>query len=614
MATEARDRARTVGRYEVLGELGRGGSATVYLARQTDLGRLVALKELSSLPVTDPTTVRRFVRESRLAGSLNDPNIVTVHDFFDDRGTPYIAMEYLARGSLRPLMHELTFAQIAGVLEGLLSGLGHAQEHGIVHRDLKPENLMVTADGRIKIADFGIAKVIDPARAGTVLTEKGTTIGTPTYMAPELAMGRDIGPWTDMYAVGVIAFELLAGRPPFDTTGTPMAILLRHVNEAPLELASLDPSLDPRLSEWIDSLLVKEPEARRHSASAAWLALEEIVLDLLGPRWRHKARLTPPAPVGPTPATMPMAHDEARDQRDIPTTVPRAAAPDTVSAALAARPRDGRSARPLRRSILLVIALLVGVGVLALPSGNGSGTEGSTATPVREPSVTRRRARRHPWHAVAARARRRAARAAPATRSRTIRATTSPTSASPDQRSRDLVGPNRGHDLCMVALGSFCARTCLATLRIEPASPGELLCVVGLFEVRDLHDVAGMRGVDEPVPADGHPDVVHVARRVAEEDEVPRQQSVAADLGGARSQDLLVRDAGDPDAGLRVRPLDQPGAVEARLRRRAAPAIGSPEIPPSLGERLPGARAGTRGGTRLVDELLRGHVLGPAVQ
>jgi serine/threonine protein kinase len=230
--------ARVVGRYELVRELGRGGTATVYLARQTDLNRLVALKELTALPVSDPSTARRFIRESRLAGSLNHPNIVTVHDFFEDHGTPYIAMEYLERGSLRPLMHELAFAQVAKALEGLLAGLAFAHARGIVHRDLKPENLMVSGDDRLKIADFGIAKVTDEAHVTTALTIKGTTIGTPTYMAPEQAMGGDIGSWTDLYAVGVIAFELLAGRPPFDTSGAPMAILLRHVNEPPLELAT----------------------------------------------------------------------------------------------------------------------------------------------------------------------------------------------------------------------------------------------------------------------------------------------------------------------------------------------------------------------------------------
>ena len=304
--------ARAVGRYELLREIGRGGAATVYLARQTDLGRLVALKELTALPVSDPLTARRFVRESRLAGSLNHPNVVTVHDFFEDRGTPYIAMEYLERGSLRPLMDRLTFAQVAKALDGLLAGLSYAHERGIVHRDLKPENLMVSEDDRVKIADFGIAKVTDEAHVTTALTVKGTTIGTPTYMAPEQAMGAEVGPWTDLYAVGVIAFELLAGRPPFDASGGPMAILLRHVNERPLELATADPSADPRLSDWIARLLVKDPDRREQSADAAWHAFEEIVLDRLGPRWRRTATL----PAVRTSATLPIADREEPNDVD----------------------------------------------------------------------------------------------------------------------------------------------------------------------------------------------------------------------------------------------------------------------------------------------------------
>ena len=403
---------RAVGRYEILRELGRGGTATVYLARQTDLGRLIALKELSALPVSDPSTARRFVRESRLAGSLNHPNIVTVHDFFEDHGTPYIAMEYLARGSLRPLVHSLSFAQVAGVLEGLLAGLGHAQDHGIVHRDLKPENLMVTADGRVKIADFGIAKVTDEAQAGTVLTMKGTTIGTPTYMAPEQAMGQQIGPWTDLYAVGIIAFELMAGRPPFDTGGAPMAILLRHVNEPPLELSAVVPAVDPRLSAWVAALLAKDPAARRHSASATWMALEEIVLDLLGPRWRHSARLLEDRMTAPTPATLPMAPEpqtrawdqrartrdqrtrtrdqrtRTRDQRAIPTAMPLAAPAAAAALGLGARrPRAAQPARRLAAPVLVAMAVLLAVAVLALAAGGGGGGGGSpSSSPTRTDS------------------------------------------------------------------------------------------------------------------------------------------------------------------------------------------------------------------------------------
>src|SRR3954462_10779337 len=149
------DVMKTVGRYEILRELGRGGMALVYLARQTDLDRFVALKELGAFHASDASFAQRFLRESRVAGSLSHPNIVTVHDYFEHEGTPYIAMEYVSGGTLRPHVDHMSLAETAGVLEGVLAGLEHAEGQGIVHRDLKPENLMVTADGRVKIADFG---------------------------------------------------------------------------------------------------------------------------------------------------------------------------------------------------------------------------------------------------------------------------------------------------------------------------------------------------------------------------------------------------------------------------------------------------------------------------
>src|SRR6516225_3195864 len=149
---------RLVGRYEILREIGRGGMAIVYVARQLNLERQVALKELSRLHSGSNEFAQRFLRESRLAGSLNHPNIVTVHKYFEHGGVPYIAMELVPRGSLRPYVKRLSLAQVGGVLEGILAALAHAETAGIVHRDLKPENVMVTADGRVKIADFGIAR------------------------------------------------------------------------------------------------------------------------------------------------------------------------------------------------------------------------------------------------------------------------------------------------------------------------------------------------------------------------------------------------------------------------------------------------------------------------
>ena len=251
---------RTVGRYEILREIGRGGMAIVYAARQPDLDRQVALKELSSFHANSAEFAHRFLRESRLAGSLNHPNIVTVHEYFEHEGTPYIAMELVPRGSLRPHVRRLSLAQVAGVLEGILAALAHAETAGIVHRDLKPENVMVTADGRVKITDFGIARATQ--RAGThYVTATGMTVGTPTYMAPEQAMAGEVGPWTDLYSVGVLTYELMLGRPPFSDSDTPVAILMRHVNEPIPSAVTLEPTIDLGLSQWIDSPAGQGPAA-----------------------------------------------------------------------------------------------------------------------------------------------------------------------------------------------------------------------------------------------------------------------------------------------------------------------------------------------------------------
>jgi serine/threonine protein kinase len=310
--------ARTVGRYDILDELGRGGMATVYLARQTDLERLVALKELSALRQADQGFTRRFLRESRLAGSLSHPNIVTIHDFFVSDGTPYIAMEYVAGGSLRPHIGHMSLSQVVAVLEGMLSALDHAEGHHIVHRDLKPENVMITSDGRVKIADFGIAKATTQQRS--LLTSAGMTVGTPNYMAPEQAMGQDVGPWTDLYSLGVMAFEFFVGHVPFHDTEQPVAVLMRQVSDPIPPARSVNPDVDAAISNWIERLLAKEPADRVQSAGDAWDELEEIAITLVGPRWRRSARLpaasrspedlpagpaTPPPTEAPRPPLMP---------------------------------------------------------------------------------------------------------------------------------------------------------------------------------------------------------------------------------------------------------------------------------------------------------------------
>jgi tRNA A-37 threonylcarbamoyl transferase component Bud32 len=282
---------RRVGRYDLLEVIGRGGAAVVYLAHQRDLHRHVALKELAPFHADDSSFAQRFVEESRLAGSLSHANVVTVHEFFEDAGVPYIAMEYLPHGSLRQYVGELSTAQIAGVLEGVLAGLSHGEAHGIAHRDLKPENLLVAADGRVKIADFGVARAYNKAATRAVVTAAGTTIGTPAYMAPEQALGGELTAATDLYSLGIIAWELLSGTVPFEEDDTPVAVLYRHVHEPAPPVRSVAPEVDPLLEEWVQHMLAKRPEDRFRSADEAWEALEDAVLELLGPRWRRQARL-----------------------------------------------------------------------------------------------------------------------------------------------------------------------------------------------------------------------------------------------------------------------------------------------------------------------------------
>jgi DNA-binding beta-propeller fold protein YncE len=405
---------RRVGRYEIVKEVGRGGMAVVYLARQSDLDRNVALKELAAFHAADRVLVDRFVRESRVAGSLSHPNIVTVHDFFEHDNIPFIAMEYIERGSLRQLMPGLTASQIAGVLEAVLAGLAHAARHGVVHRDLKPENLMVTAEGTVKIADFGIARALNSLTAR--LTATGTAIGTPAYMAPEQATGDEVGPWTDLYSLGIVAYELLVGEVPFQYD-EPMRILLRHVNDEVPPPRQQRPDLDPRMSEWVQWLLRKDPSERPASAVEAWEALEEIVIALLGPRWRRGARLLGAGGARetaqtPTPARFPGGTTEPSgdgdDSRWAPTTaspvsgpaagpsVPTAAADGRIDAAVAPFATPAGVTRPAeapaeRRRLLfigvgaaVVVAALIAASLVAL-SGGGEGSPSGSPLPDNQP-------------------------------------------------------------------------------------------------------------------------------------------------------------------------------------------------------------------------------------
>jgi hypothetical protein len=360
--------------------------AVVHLARQLELGRSVALKELASFGVGDPALADRFVRESRLAGSLSHPNVVHVYDFFEFEGTPYIAMEYLERGSLRPLVRGLPVPQVAGVCEGLLAGLSHAAARGVVHRDLKPENVLITDEGAVKIADFGIAKAVEEVGDERVRTVTGATVGTPAYMAPEQAMAGEIGPWTDLYSLGVMAYEMLAGRLPFDASGPPMALLMRHVNDLVPPLREVAPDVDPRLADWVHRLLAKAPAERPAAPAAAWDELEEIVLDTCGPRWRREARL-----VDGGAELAPAVHESALPTRGpgTPATAVGAPAGSTAVTESASRARRRRIWPLVLAGALVLAAAGVIVAVVVSSGDNGGFPAATTRVRARAPVAFR---------------------------------------------------------------------------------------------------------------------------------------------------------------------------------------------------------------------------------
>jgi serine/threonine protein kinase len=397
---------RTVGRYDILGVIGRGGAAVVYLAHQRDLRRMVALKELAPQQAEDPSFAARFVEESRLAGAMSHPSVVTVHEYFEHEGVPYIAMEHLPQGSLRGYVGQLDTAQIAGVLEGVLAGLAHGEQRGIVHRDLKPENLLVTGDGRVKIADFGVARAYNEASTRNFATAAGSTIGTPSYMSPEQALGREVGPVSDLYSLGIVAWELLVGHVPFHDRDTPLTVLYRHVHEPVPTVRTLAPDVDEGVASWLDGMLAKGPADRHPGAEVAWERLEDVILELIGPRWRRRARLPVADPSAQPPRRTPTTAEPAARAPSTPATAAPASAPRPAPAPVReptgpqtvhrlARRHEGEQAAPAaasagpgRRTLTLTLAAVAAAVGLAV--GILTGTSGARArhTPPRVEHIT----------------------------------------------------------------------------------------------------------------------------------------------------------------------------------------------------------------------------------
>jgi serine/threonine protein kinase/Tol biopolymer transport system component len=250
---------RTIGKYQVVAELGRGGMAVVYKAWQSSLDRYVALKTLPPYFQHDPQFLARFQREAKAAARLNHPSIVTIYDVGEQAGVHYIAMEYLEGGSLQDRLATSTrdLREAQRILDQVAGALDYAHSRGLIHRDVKPANILFTADGRAKVTDFGIARASD----GTQLTRTGVVMGTPEYMAPEQAEGGSVDHRTDLYALGVVLYQMLTGRAPFQGT-TPHATLHAVIYEAPPPPRQINPGLSPAVEAVLLKALAKEPAQR----------------------------------------------------------------------------------------------------------------------------------------------------------------------------------------------------------------------------------------------------------------------------------------------------------------------------------------------------------------
>ena len=247
-------------RYQIIGELGRGGMGIVYKVQDTILDRIVAFKVLPQALTENPQAINNFMREAQAAAKLNHPNIVTVYDTGEQQGRYYITMEYVEGTTLKEILRRRGAISPSGILHVLMQmceALAYAHEKKVVHRDIKPANAMWTRDKKVKLMDFGLAKVVEEARNHTTVVA-----GTPYYMSPEQTLGKNIDRRTDIYSLGVAIFEMATGTVPFKEGNIPY----HHVHTAPPKILELRPDLPSTLSAIVERCLQKDPDNRYQSA------------------------------------------------------------------------------------------------------------------------------------------------------------------------------------------------------------------------------------------------------------------------------------------------------------------------------------------------------------
>jgi serine/threonine-protein kinase len=256
------------GRYQLIERVGSGGMAVVYKAQDRALGRIVAIKMLQESMTSDEGFLRRFQREAHAAANLTHPNIVTVHDIGQDGHRHYIVMEYVDGHTLKQLIRQYgengRFMPINRSLDltvQICNGIGYAHRANLVHCDVKPQNILVTRDEQVKVTDFGIARAMSQATQQQV----SQVWGTPQYFAPEQAAGEPPTPASDVYAIGIMMFEMLSNRLPFQADSQ-TALALKHLQEPPPLVTIYNPTVPKQLEQIINKLLAKEPSGRYRTA------------------------------------------------------------------------------------------------------------------------------------------------------------------------------------------------------------------------------------------------------------------------------------------------------------------------------------------------------------